>query len=156
MVRGQEGFRSVALTPSGRAAAWHLLRNTFVAAQPQQRRILVVEDDGATADFLREALVDQASEVRVARDGATAIREWARQQPDAMILDLHLPGAMDGLDVFQQIRHQRGSPPPTLLVSGAEEAPRCALLLNVPLVRKPFELKQLLEALHGILPNVAA
>ena len=123
-----------------------------MAHQLRDRRILVVEDDGATADLLRDVLADSDARVVVVRDGPDALREWSQQKPHAVILDLRLPGPLDGVDVYQEIRRRAGKPPPTVILSGADEATGSAKALGVPLVRKPFRLEQLLHALETVLP----
>ena len=64
---------------------------------------MVVEDDAQMAQLLAQGLREEAHEVRVAHDGATAL-EITRSQPfDVVLLDVMLPG-MSGLDVVKQLR----------------------------------------------------
>ena len=59
--------------------------------------ILVVEDDRRIRDLLRRGLVFEGYEVITAEDGETALRAIRDRLPDAVILDLMLPG-IDGLE----------------------------------------------------------
>lgn len=67
------------------------------------RQILVVDDEPAIADVLSLYLSRDGFTVRVARSGTEAwevIRSW---QPDAVVLDVGLPG-MDGTEVCRRMR----------------------------------------------------
>lgn len=65
--------------------------------------ILVVEDDARLAELLAQGLREEAYQVHVVRDGATAL-EITRNRPfEVVLLDVMLPG-MSGLDVARQLR----------------------------------------------------
>ncbi|HEY0633387.1 MAG TPA: response regulator transcription factor [Thermoleophilaceae bacterium] len=67
------------------------------------KRVLVVEDDGATAGFLADNLQADGYHVFVASEAAEAMRALEVRQPDLMLLDLGL-GAGNGLDVLDRLR----------------------------------------------------
>src|ERR1700683_5635776 len=60
-------------------------------------RILVVEDDRAVREALRRALILGGYEVQTAEDGEQAIEMGGQNVPDAVVLDVGLPG-IDGLE----------------------------------------------------------
>ncbi len=66
-------------------------------------RILVVEDDRAVREALRRALTLGGYEVQTAEDGERAIEMVVRNIPDAVVLDIGLPG-IDGLEVCRRLR----------------------------------------------------
>ncbi|MGH2879060.1 MAG: response regulator transcription factor [Solirubrobacteraceae bacterium] len=66
-------------------------------------RILVVEDDRAVRDAVRRALTLAGYEVQVAEDGESAIEMVVQGVPDAVVLDIGLPG-IDGLEVCSRLR----------------------------------------------------
>ena len=66
-------------------------------------RVLVVEDDNEIADVLRRSLRIEGYDVHVAGDGREALDDASVFEPDAVVLDLGLPG-MDGIDVSKQLR----------------------------------------------------
>ena len=66
-------------------------------------RVLVVEDDGDIAGVLRRSLGMEGYEVRIASDGEQALAEAAVFEPDAVVLDLGLPG-IDGVEVSRRLR----------------------------------------------------
>jgi two-component system response regulator MprA len=66
-------------------------------------RILVVDDDRAVRDALRRALTLGSYEVQVAEDGEQALELVSQAVPDAVVLDVGLPG-IDGLEVCRRLR----------------------------------------------------
>jgi CheY-like chemotaxis protein len=89
------------------------------AAQPgNPLRVLVVDDNADTADTLATLLELEGHQVRLAHDGPTALAAAAAFRPDAIVLDLGLPG-MDGFEVARRLRCRNGGPKPMLVaVSG--------------------------------------
>jgi two-component system response regulator MprA len=66
-------------------------------------RILVVEDDRAVREAVRRALMLGGYEVQVAEDGEQALEMVVQSVPDAVVLDVGLPG-IDGLEVCRRLR----------------------------------------------------
>ncbi|MDN4473358.1 response regulator transcription factor [Demequina zhanjiangensis] len=72
----------------------------MTAVQP---RALVVEDEPALADLVAGYLEKDGFEVAVAHDGESALHRARELDPDAVVLDLGLPG-IDGIEVCRQLR----------------------------------------------------
>lgn len=72
-------------------------------------KILVVEDDRRIRDLLRRGLIFEGYQVITAEDGETALSIARDELPDAVILDLMLPG-IDGLEVCERIRQVSNLP----------------------------------------------
>ena len=68
-----------------------------------KERILVVEDDRRIRDMVRRGLIFEGYEVHSAENGEEALRNARETLPDAVILDLMLPG-IDGLEVCRRLR----------------------------------------------------
>lgn len=72
-------------------------------------RILVVEDDRRIRDMVRRGLIFEGYTVNVAENGEEALRLARESMPDAVILDLMLPG-IDGLEVCRRMRQVSNVP----------------------------------------------
>src|SRR5689334_8073309 len=92
-------------------------------ATPQQRRVLVVEDDETIARAVRHRLVAEGFEVQVAGDGEAALVAYAKTGPDVVVLDRLLPG-LDGLEVCR--RMQAARPVPVLMLTALGRRPTCS------------------------------
>ena len=66
-------------------------------------RVLLIEDDVATAEMYRLRLVADGYSVVTASDGQEGLRMAADHQPDFIYLDIRLP-ALDGFEVLEQLR----------------------------------------------------
>jgi CheY-like chemotaxis protein/signal transduction histidine kinase len=75
------------------------------APQPSQQsaRLLVIDDDEADRYLIARSLRKLGYEVRTATDGAAGIEAARNDPPDALVVDLRMPG-IDGLDVLEQLR----------------------------------------------------
>jgi two-component system KDP operon response regulator KdpE len=69
-----------------------------------QKRILVVDDEPRLVHLVREVLTATGYEVLAVSNGLHAIETVALEQPDLVILDLMLPGGVDGYEVARRIR----------------------------------------------------
>ena len=67
------------------------------------RKILVVEDDEDMQNWLRVQLKAGGHDVVFASDGAGALISARKEEPDAIVLDLGLPGG-DGLVVMNRLK----------------------------------------------------
>jgi DNA-binding response OmpR family regulator len=85
-------------------------------------RVLVVEDDPKTAQWLKLYLERDGLAVQVVADGRTALALVDSDQPDLVVLDVMLPG-MNGFDVCRAIR-AGGRTPIILITARAAEDDR--------------------------------
>jgi CheY-like chemotaxis protein len=76
-------------------------------------RILIVEDDDNQRLLYRETFEGEGFEVSEARDGKAALACIERDLPDAVILDIAMPG-MDGLQTLTRIHDLRPKLPVVL------------------------------------------
>jgi len=70
-----------------------------------QEKILIVDDDNDTIDFLRIVLVRQGYRPIVATNGVNALEVANKQNPDLIILDVMMPG-MDGFEVARSLHRK--------------------------------------------------
>lgn len=117
----------------------------------QKPGLLVVEDEPAFARLISLSLSREGFDVRVASNGEDALDLAAEHHPDAVILDLGLPGA-DGLDVLDDLRGW--SDVPVVVVTGQQttEAIRRGLDRGADdYVTKPFAPAELAARVRAVL-----
>ena len=69
-------------------------------------RLLLIEDDVATRDVIRRTLERDGWDVDIAADGAEALGAMRHSAPDAIVLDLMMPG-MDGFEFLESLRREQ-------------------------------------------------
>jgi diguanylate cyclase (GGDEF)-like protein len=85
-------------------------------------QILVVDDDALMRTIMRDALEEAGFAVVTAENGEIGLTSFRDREPDAVLLDVHLPG-MNGFEVCQSIRRMPGGEhKPILMVTGADDA----------------------------------
>jgi len=83
--------------------------------------VMIVEDDRSLASWMADYLSECGFAISVAATGEAALELLARDDPDALILDLGLPG-IDGLEVCRRARVDRHRPVLVLTARDGEEA----------------------------------
>ncbi len=68
--------------------------------------MLVADDDDGVTSVVARALIREGYDVRTAPDGDAALRSMREWRPDAIVLDVLMPGA-DGLAVGRRVRSER-------------------------------------------------
>jgi len=118
---------------------------------PPSPRILVVDDDEVTLDFVELGLRYEGFDVCRALDGQEALRQVERRRMDLIVLDLNLP-SLDGVEVCQRIR-QRDDTPIIMLTARADVDERVAGLEAGAddYLPKPFKFKELLARIRAVM-----
>ncbi|MEU8243702.1 response regulator transcription factor [Actinoplanes missouriensis] len=119
-------------------------------------RILVVEDDAAVRDSLARTLRFEGYQVESAGDGHAALDAVRAGEPDAVILDVNMPG-MDGLEACRRMRADGVVLPVLMLTARDTVGDRVAGLdagADDYLV-KPFALQELLARIRALLRRSA-
>jgi two-component system, OmpR family, response regulator MprA len=115
-------------------------------------RLLVADDEAAVREALALVLDLNGFEVTTVTDGSEAIRALSAEPPDAVILDVLMPG-LDGLEVCRRIRATGNRTPVLMLTARAEVSERVAGLeagADDYLV-KPFAREELIARLRALL-----
>jgi len=114
-------------------------------------RVLVVDDELPMRRTLDIGLRARGYEVDLAATGEEALEVAARSEPDAVILDLGLPG-VDGIAVARGLRGWTRAPIIVLSARGAEAVKVAALDAGADdYVTKPFGMDELLARLRAAL-----
>jgi two-component system, OmpR family, KDP operon response regulator KdpE len=111
--------------------------------EPNNIRVLVIDDERPIRRFLRTALTAHGYTVLEAADGATGLNAAALEHPDLVILDLGLPD-MDGLEVVRRLREWSRLPVIILSVRDQEQDKVDALDAGADdYLTKPFGIAEL-------------
>ncbi len=111
--------------------------------------LLVVDDDPQITSLLRIVLGRRGFEVSASHSGEQALDMARRQPPDAMLVDLWMPG-MSGQDLLDQM----GAEPalanvPVIVTTGDTDAPEIAGAFAT--LTKPFEVELLYRTIRAAL-----
>jgi len=114
-------------------------------------RILVVDDDPGMRTLLEAYLGDSGFAVETAVDGAEMWQTLERSMPDAIVLDLMMPGE-DGLSLARRLRSQSNVPILMLSARGEEVDRVVGLEMGADdYLAKPFSPRELLARLRALL-----
>jgi two-component system response regulator MprA len=111
-----------------------------------------VDDDRAVREALRRALTLAGYDVLHAEDGEAAIEQIVQSVPDAVVLDVGLPG-IDGLEVCRRVR-RTGSRVPILILTARDAVADRIDGLDVgadDYMVKPFDVGELQARLRALL-----
>jgi CheY-like chemotaxis protein len=124
---------------------------------PQQKRVLVVDDEPTIRDLVAEALREAGFDTATAANGVEALTRMQRWLPDAIVLDLMMP-RLDGTGFTELMRlNPRFADVPVLLVTAAYGAEQAAQQIGVQAwLAKPFELDDLVLAVSSLAGAPAA
>jgi two-component system NtrC family sensor kinase len=116
-------------------------------------RILVVDDESSIRELMKAILEPLGHQVDDVADGRTAIERVKANRYGVILLDVRMPD-MGGLEVFQRLKEIAGSiATRVVFMTGDLMADETRALLEqtgAPALAKPFESKELLQALEKI------
>src|SRR5216683_6365553 len=117
-------------------------------------RVLVVEDEQDVGDVFLDYLLELGHQPLLVRTAEAALGKLVTERPDAIIVDINLPG-MSGIE-FLQLRPIRECGVPVVAVSGVateSQARECLRLGAVDFVGKPLPFERLQEVLTYLEPH---
>lgn len=115
-------------------------------------KVLVVDDDEQVLELVTSLLEARGHAVRCAHDGGAALEQVATERPDAIFLDIMMPG-VDGATVAQQLREESDTADiPIIFLTGlvdAEEMRRRGPKIGGQFfLAKPFDAERLYQVLE--------
>jgi DNA-binding response OmpR family regulator len=114
-------------------------------------KVLVADDDAELRELIAFTLSQVGYLVIKASDGAAAVRLFAEESPDLVVLDINMP-ALSGFQVCEAIRARSRVPVMMLTVRGEEEDLVRALGLGADdYLTKPFSPRTLLARIRALL-----
>jgi DNA-binding NtrC family response regulator len=124
---------------------------------PQPTHVLIVDDEPAISKALATALTRAGFRVSTALSGETAMTVVRGQEVDALVVDLRI-GDLRGDALFELAAatqpHLRKK---TLFTTGdiSERAQELIEATGCPLLRKPFELKEMIDWVRSVTPKAS-
>jgi two-component system nitrogen regulation response regulator NtrX len=116
------------------------------------KQILVVDDEERIRQSLNGVLKDEGYEVLEAKDGVQALKQIESDPPDAVLLDIWMPG-MDGMETLERIKAQIPNLP-IIMISGhanIELAVKATKLGAYDFIEKPLSLEKVLLTVNHAL-----
>lgn len=118
-------------------------------------RILVVDDERAIRNSLKEILGDEGYDVDVAEDGAIAIQMAEKEKYNIIFCDIKMPN-MDGMEVLDKL-NEMGVEAATVMISGhgdIETAVECIKKGAFDFIQKPLDLNRILITIKNATDKV--
>jgi two-component system cell cycle response regulator DivK len=120
----------------------------------QKPKILYVEDDPKSRLIVKKLLESTGCEVHEASDGETGVEKALDLKPDAILMDIMLPG-MDGLEAVRRIRSEEEiSTTPIIAITAKAMVQDREQILKAGCdhyIAKPIDLPRLLQLLSQVL-----
>src|SRR5512132_1677131 len=114
--------------------------------------VLLVDDDASIRRMLERTLAAEGYDVAAVADGGAAMAAAERSVPDAIVLDVAMPG-LDGLSVTRRLR-AKGLAVPILLLTARDALEERVAGLDAgadDYLVKPFEARELAARLRALL-----
>src|SRR5262245_18761960 len=128
----------------------------YMATDAELKRVLVVEDDRAAQRVLKRLLESEDLQVELKSDGKSGLEAFRASRPDAVLLDLRLPG-LPGHDLCREIKKDAPATPVIVLTAKPNVAEK-VLLLELgadDYVTKPFSPRELVARLRAVARRVS-
>lgn len=117
-------------------------------------RILVVDDNPTVTQLIVDMLSLDGYDVDTAPNGIAALEKIEGRRYDLILTDLHMP-ELDGAGLYRELAKRQTHPRQKIIfltgTAGTSEAHRLVQETGLPLLRKPFNLVELLELVRKVL-----
>lgn len=117
-------------------------------------KILVVEDQDAIRRMIEALVSARGHLVTSAPNGAKALESALANAPDAVLLDINLPGSLDGLEVCRRLRAEAATRTvPVVIISAMDDSETRRIASEAGATAyfsKPFSPMALLKEIDGI------
>ena len=112
-----------------------------------RRPILVVDDDPAIREAVRDVLEAAGLRVATAQDGAEALERVLAEPPSLVLLDMRMP-VMDGWHFAEALRERRLNLPVVVMTAAADARRWAEEIGALDFVAKPFAVAELVSAVE--------
>ncbi len=69
-----------------------------------QKKVLIVEDEKDICKYMKRILEHEGWQAFAALDGEQALRIFAKERPQACLIDIHMPSGIDGMEILSRIK----------------------------------------------------
>jgi len=124
----------------------------------KKKRVLIVDDDAMQVAALSIRLRSAGFEVIGARDGLEGLKLATSHKPDLIILDIWMPGNV-GFLVAERLKHVGLGHVPVIFLTASQKAEVWRTAQEVEpaaFFEKPYDSKQLLDAIHELIGAMPA
>lgn len=122
-------------------------------------KVLVIEDDESIRDLIATALESVGYSVQAAHDGGAALGMLESASPDALVVDINMPG-MDGFSFLEALRARKTHAHLPALMLTAQSSPediRRSLQLGASdFIGKPFDMRLFLRRFERMIQAASA
>ena len=126
------------------------------AARSSKGTVLLVEDSNEVAAVSAEYLEQLGYSVEHAANGSDALRKLQEAGPIRLVFsDILMPGSIAGLELARIVREHHAEIP-VLLVTGYSDKAQEAVHEGFPVIRKPYDLHGLSNAIRELRPREPA
>lgn len=118
---------------------------------PRGSTILVIDDDVKVRDLLERILTNDGHQVITAEDGNAGLRLAEERRPDAITLDVVMPGGKDGWDVLRALKESPVTQAiPVIMVSVMAEQENALALEVEDYLIKPIDVERLSRVISRV------
>ncbi len=113
--------------------------------------IVYVEDDPANVMLLERVITSTGDELVTFQDAESALESGAIRQADLLLVDIHLPGELNGLDMTEVLR-AHGVDVPVVMITAydlPDYVQRTRALGGDQYLVKPVSVPDLMNVLHN-------
>jgi CheY-like chemotaxis protein len=134
------------------AAIWYVSAGSMSSVTSKPPRILVVDDDSAVVDLMRQFFVNAGYRVEFAHHGGDALTLVQHDPPDVVLLDITMPG-MNGVEVLERMLALHAALPVIIVTARSDRAlaAQTQALGAFEYVTKPFEFSHLAQVVNRAL-----
>ena len=118
------------------------------------KKVLLIDDDESILELLRLNLAAKGFDVSIANGGKNGLEKAASIMPDAIVMDVQMPG-MNGWDACKLLKSEvRTKAVPILFISGSEEVEASKISKEcggAAFISKPFDTKFLISEINRVI-----
>jgi CheY-like chemotaxis protein len=116
-------------------------------------KLLIIEDSGIVREMLRATLSYGAYEIHEAENGPSGLKKASELDPDVVVLDVMMPGGMNGYEVCSQLKRPASGKVPFVVLVTAMGSPtdfaRGVAAGTDAHIVKPFSPERLIEVIES-------